>query len=362
MEEVLNIISNSLGQEKIGGPNKVILNTLKGLDKIGYPYVVNGNIGDYKFNWIHDSVKGIIEAFLKKIPVVIGPNIVVLPDDLWPLKPFLCGNIYLHPSAWCVDVWKKVGFNECPLFSWPAGIDIQDFILEKSIDNQNNVLIYFKRRDPKLLEQAIVQVKSSGYNPLVIKYGEYDENEYKTLLSKSLFGIWIGTSESQGIALQEALASNLPLIVCDVNSLFEAKGKNDYLFPEKLRDFKPTSVPYFDERCGIIINDISKLGDSIRKISGKITSYNPREYIMENLSLEKQAIELLSFFDILKGKHPYYFSAEFSGYKRRDFSLSLSRKLIYSFFILKRKSRTAIRLLKKNYNNKRTRLVSRFYK
>lgn len=360
MKEVLNIISNSLGQEKIGGPNKVILNTLKGLDKISYPYVINRNIGHYKFNWIHDSAKGIIEASLRKIPVVIGPNVVVLPDDLWPLEPFLRGNIYLHPSPWCVDVWKKVGFNECPLYAWPAGIDTENFMLTKRSNSHNNVLIYFKRRDPKLLEQAILQVISSGYNPLVIKYGEYDEDIYKALLSKSLFGIWIGISESQGIALQEALASNLPLIVCDVKSLFEAKGENDYLFPEKLRDFKPTSAPYFDKRCGIIINDISKLGDSIKEMSGNVSSYNPREYIIENLSLEKQATELLSFFDILKQKQPYSSSSEFTEYKRKNYFLSFRGRLIYSFFILWRKSRTAIRLLRKNYV-KRASPVSRFY-
>lgn len=345
--ETLNIISETYGKDQSGGPNKVIINTVKGLEGIGCPYVINRNIGHYRYNWIHDSAKGIIEASLRKIPVVIGPNIVVLPDDLWPLEPFLRGNIYLHPSPWCVDVWKKIGFNECPLFSWPAGIDTENFMLTKRSNSQNNVLIYFKRRDPKLLENTILQVRRSGYNPLVIKYGEYDENKYKELLSESLFGIWIGISESQGVALQEALASNLPLIVCDVSSLFEAKGENDYQFPEKLKDFKPTSAPFFDKRCGIIINDISKLGDSIKEMSGNIASYNPREYIIENLSLEKQAKELLSFFDLLKQTHPYYYSSEFSGYKRRNYLLSFMGTLIYSFFILRRKSRTAIRLLKK---------------
>lgn len=346
MSEVLNVISGSFGKNQIGGPNKVIVNTLKGLDKIGYPYVVNKKIQNYKYNWIHDSVEGLIEVGLSGIPALLGPNIVVLPKDLPRFRKDLKNCIYLHPSQWCVDVWKEIGFSECILKSWPAGIDTEYFNDQKSYPLGNEVLIYFKRRDPLLLYKALDIVIKAGLIPRIINYGEYNESQYKDALAFSRFGIWIGTSESQGIALQEALASDLPLIVCDVQSLFEARGKSDYIFPNRLKYFKPTSAPYFDERCGLIISDFSEIGNAIREISNNISYYKPREYITQNLSLEKQAMELLSLFELLVDNNKGYFQKPFNNSVSRDFKLSSKGRFIFLIFVLRRKFKTFLRLIK----------------
>lgn len=344
--EILNIISETYCKKRITGPNKVIINTIKGLKKIGYPFVINRDIRDYRYNWIHDSSKGIIEAGLRKIPAVIGPNVVVLPNDLWPLVPFLSKSVYLHPSPWCVDVWKKVGFSGCPLYHWPVGIDTDDFNIGKTGDSLKNVMVYLKNRDNALFEYAVEILKKAGFNPYVIKYGEYNELQYKDVLSRTCFGVWIGISESQGIALQEALSANLPLIVCNVQSLFEGKDKKGYRFPPRLLNFKPTSAPYFDKRCGIIIEDIRELGQAVKEISDNLGRFKPREYILENLSLEKQALELLSFFNYLKIDEPKNPRDYNQDQRMKDFKLSFTGNLYYSAFIFRRKTKTVIRLIR----------------
>lgn len=346
MIEALNIISESYYIDKVGGPYKVVHNTIKGLDLIGHPYVINKKIENSKYNWIHDSAKGLIEVGLKKIPAIIGPNIVVLPKDLPRFRPDLTNCIYLHPSSWCVDVWKAIGFLECSLKSWPVGIDTEEFVDLNRNPSGKEVLIYFKRRDPALLELGCNTVKKMGFTPRVIKYGDYNEIQYKQLLSKCTFGIWIGISESQGIGLQEALASGLPLIVCDVNSLFESAVEDDYRFPEKLRSFKPTSAPYFDDRCGIIINDFSKLDESIKYMTANISYYKPREFIIENLSLEKQAKELLTFFDILEAKSLPVTLKSNAGVSSNPFRPSFHGRIIYSIFVIRRKVRTLFRKIR----------------
>lgn len=351
MKEPLNIISNSYIPDKVGGPNKVIANTIKGLQKIGYPFEINKDITQFKYNWIHDSTKGIIEVGLSGIPAVVGPNIAVLPNDLPGFRPSLRNCVYLHPANWCIKLWKELGYAECVMKPWPAGIDSDAFMVSREAAKSNDVMIYFKRRDPLLLDQAIEVVKSRGLNPLIIRFGQYDEAQFKQVLTKSKFGIWIGTSESQGIALQEALASGLPLIVCDVNSLFESTFDNNYTFPEKLRSFKPTSVPYFDERCGIIINDFSKLKESIRELIKNSSNYNPREFITENLSLEKQARELLSFFDNLDLKNLKVQKTDFNVTEVRDFSTSFKGGIIYRISIIRKKTRTVIGMIMKIFRN-----------
>ncbi len=347
MKEPLNIVSESFKVGKVGGPNKVITNTISGLNKIGYPFEINKDIRHFKYNWIHDSIEGLIEVGINKTPALIGPNIVVLPSDLPSLRPSLVNCIYLSPSQWCIDLWNICGFSECPIQLWPAGINIEDFNLKREVSDRSDVMIYFKRRDPLLLKQAVSIVNKMGLNPKVIKYGEYTETKYKETLSNSKFGIWIGLSESQGIGLLEALASGLPMIVCNVNSLFESPSKNDQIFPEKLRSFKPSCSPYFDNRCGIIINDISELKDTIYEISSNLSHYNPREYVVENLSIEKQARELLSFFDILKQSHPGYFSKPAFKSKGGDFRISLRGSLINKIFLIMRKTKTVFRIIKR---------------
>jgi hypothetical protein len=328
----------------VGGPNKVILNTIKGLEKIGYPFVINKDIRQFRYNWIHDSMKGLIEVALNRIPAVVGPNLVVLPNDLPRFLPKLSNCIYLYPSQWCIDLWKEIGFSDCPLVSWPAGIDTKEFDITQQITDRSDVMIYFKKRNPVLLDQAVSTVIRMGLNPRIIRYGDYNEVQYKETLASSRFGIWIGLSESQGIGLQEALASGVPLIVCDVNSLFETGNEGGYKFPEKLREFKPTSVPYFDQRCGIIINDFSRLEDSVTEMLENIPDYNPREYILENLSLEKQALELLSFFDLLDNQQLNVYAKTDSEKLSGKFKSTFFGNIIYIIFLVKRKTRTFFNL------------------
>ena len=295
---------------------------------------------------IHDSTSGIIEAGLNKIPAVIGPNVVVLPNDLWPLVPFLSRSVYLHPSPWCVNLWKEVGFSECPLYHWPVGIDTDDFNIVRTVDSAKNVMVYLKNREKRLSEYAVEILKKAGYTPYVIRYGDYNELEYKTVLSKTCFGLWIGISESQGIALQEALSSNLPLIVCNVQSLFEGNDKNGYRFPPGLMNFKPTSAPYFDKRCGIIIEDICLLEQAVKEVTENLEGFRPREYILENLSLEKQALELISFFSYLNTNELKNILDNNQDERINDFKLSFTGSFYYSAFVLRRKAKTGIRLIR----------------
>jgi len=116
------------------------------------------------------------------------------------------------------------------------------------------------------------------------------------------FGVWIGCSESQGIGLQEALATNLPLLVLDATSIFDtvvtnSKNYSQYHFPKSLEAIQTTSVPYFDSRCGMVLENREDLEKSIQFMDKNIQEYKPREFIEENLSLQKSALWLVGFFE-----------------------------------------------------------------
>ena len=304
---IINIISTQVDRKRITGPKKVFSNAILGLDRLGIEYVFNQPINEYKYNWIQDDQKAIIEAGFVGKAVLVGPNIAVLPKDLPKFRKKLPkGSVYLHPSQWTIDIWNYLGYCESKLDFWPVGIDINKF---KIVDRKDNtkVLLYFKQRDLKLLEEAKKILKKMNLEYELVHYGFYKEEAYQKVLEECKFGIWIGCSESQGIGLQEALATNLPLIVLDSLSLFDSvptdsKNYFAYEFPKELKNVRTTTVPYFDDRCGIKIDNINILEESIIFMKNNIEKYKPREYIEANLTLEKSALWLVSFFDKMDKK------------------------------------------------------------
>ena len=295
MKEPVNIISNSYLNPR-GGPGKVLTNTVLGFEKTGQPYVFNQPIAKYRFNWIHDSVLGFIEVAIKKIPCIVGPNIFVTPNEIPKGLGDISHLLYLHPAQWPIDLWRKMGFQRCNLQPWPVGVDWESFQLEKK-PQKNKVLLYFKKRLSIKLEKVIQIIKETGFEPIVIEYGKYNEEEYKKALQIAEFGVWVGTTESQGIGMQEAFASDLPLIVIENTNILDHNTNMLANMPKWLSGFKASSTPYWDKALGIVIHELSELPQALETMHAQHGTYKPLQYIRKELSLEKQANELLSYYE-----------------------------------------------------------------
>jgi hypothetical protein len=57
-----------------------------------------------------------------------------------------------------------------------------------------------------------------------------------------------------------------------------------------------TSVPYFDDRCGIKFYSIEELEQKYKIFIN--SKYSPREFILEKLSLEKSTSSLIEILNI----------------------------------------------------------------
>lgn len=281
---MLNIISRSINDKKIRGPKKVVANLILGLEKIGYPYVINKDLDSCKKLWIHDDVDALydLKKIKKDIAVLIGPNLFVNPENI-PKNLDLSRAVYLEPSINVKDVWEKRGYNKSPLEVWPVGIDTEKYL--PSGDTKDIILIYFKNRKKDELEsiENLLQKKNIKYETII--YGNYQEENYSSLLKRTKYIIWLGIYESQGIALLEALSSNIPIIVID-NQI-----------PQNKFDINGTSAPYFDERCGIIIKNAKKLESNIDMMEKNFTQLSPRNFVIENLEVGKQAEKLLDLYE-----------------------------------------------------------------
>lgn len=265
---------------------KVFANLTKGLDLLGYPYVVNRDLRATGRLWIHDDVAALRVLQRTDARTVVGPNLFVMPSDI-PRGVDLSGCQYVQPCEWAVDVWKESGYPG-PLVAWPVGIDTEQFRPRGGSRQTRNpkALVYYKLRATGDLDVVLRALQARGVPFSVIVYGWYTEREYIEALAEADFLVWIGCAESQGIAFQEALACDVPALVCDATRVSQQVG---YPFDKATERFRVTSVPYFDERCGDRIESLGDFEDALDHFLERLGDFEPREYVLANLGLEKQA-------------------------------------------------------------------------
>lgn len=280
---MLNIISKSIYNKEIRGPKKVVDNLIKGLEIIGYPYVINQRLDATKRLWIHDDINAFkkISRLPSYVHIIAGPNLFIEPEEI-PVALVLPRTIYLQPSENIKKIWIAKGYNKSPTEIWPAGIDTLSF--KPITKKRERVLVYFKQREQKELDYVTNSLKNLNLDYDIIKYGSYNEKQYKDKVNESRYIIWLGCFESQGVALEEALALNIPILVINKESQSEWYRES-------------TSAPYFDEKCGIRIRGFESLSEGITIMERQWKDFNPRKYIEENLGLAKQARDMLNLFE-----------------------------------------------------------------
>jgi glycosyltransferase involved in cell wall biosynthesis len=220
---------------------------------------------------------------------LFGPHFSVFPENNHMHLIRGKNVIYTQPSKWAAKVWQTNPIcSNIRIEPLPFGVDTEKFKEEIPIKERNNIFIYFKTRNPTLLNTIKNFLQSKNLSFEIFNYDtKYDEQSFITFLKKSKFGVWIGRHESQGFALEEALSCNVPLLVWNVKSMNEEYGYN---YP----DIPATCIPYWDERCGEYFYNINELESTFNKLLTNIYTYKPRQYILENLSFNKCEEKLIN--------------------------------------------------------------------
>ena len=189
------------------------------------------------------------------------------------------------PCNWVKDKYKRF-LPESILEVWPVGIDTKEFSeVTKSSDQLFDCLIYFKSRSPEELNFVTSLLDSFNQKYALVQYGNYSEDNFKKIIKNSKYCFSLDDTESQGIALQEIMSSNLPMFVWDVD-------KWTYRGPEY--ECPATSVPYWDPMCGEKTSIKEEIKDKFHMFINNLNNYTPRQFILDNLNLEKQAQELIN--------------------------------------------------------------------
>ena len=255
--------------------NEIGMNLMNS-DKIQFHKSKDTNI---KYDWIMNLSEIRDYDIDSETGLIFGPQIMFPDIDVSRVpkhRKYNCNVL----SEWVYDLCKDINpsVNFCTL---PFAVDVNRF---NASEKKGKPVIYFKQRSPEILSEVLNEL---GDDFIIIKYNSlnsYLESDFQKAISEAPYTIWIGRHESQGFAFQETLSSNSPIFVIDVDSLRDEVSPGSfwqsYLPGHKL---PASSVSYFDNRCGLISNYNNWKSDW-KKFISNIEIYNPRKFILENLS------------------------------------------------------------------------------
>lgn len=317
------------------GPGAVLQSLVRGLCKEGIIFNINPrreNLAETvhvisnkeALKWaLNLKSKGLIKR------IVAGPNIAVLPTDHQSLLTDEQIDIILAPSEWVKDLYIKM----CPTLAskirvWPSGVQIPDESEIVPRDKRHTILVYKKQFNPVLAQTIIKDIEkyiteqnlsqnslnNLPYKLKVLEYGKFKQNEYFEILKSTRALVYLQVSESQGLALQEAWARNIPTFIGDTRSystegaVVDGNISAPYLTPE--------AGTLFDHPCSSsntyiaqntegpnFIKNLEKFEQNFRSdfanfmAKVEIDTFTPRDYCIRELS-DKASVDI--YMNIIK--------------------------------------------------------------
>jgi len=227
------------------------------------------------------------EYLLSVKQIIYGPHCFLFPVPPWQTYSFSSNAKYLLPSQWAKEFVDEIGGINLPTIINPFAVDVEKFKPSVS-KNYYTCLLYVKHRKPEDVAyvESVLQLKGISYRKFdYLK--KYKEEDYIKALNECHFGIWVTSTESQGFALQECLSMNVPILVWNATSLFdEINSFGEQTYRDKLGKYKlkGTTIPYWDERCGISFTEKDDFENNLDLMMSSYTQFHPRDYVIENLS------------------------------------------------------------------------------
>jgi glycosyltransferase involved in cell wall biosynthesis len=282
------------GKPRPGGQMMVAINLMKGLDKLGVPYRFN----DYKYARKHpNEIIGVIGKphliFEKRFknPILFGASVFSHPID----KPKLLEEFPNIKKILVPGPWIKNKFDEYyggkNIIAWPVGIDTHTWNKQIKKAYKTDFLIYDKVRwdhdefEKELINPIIDTLKAHNLTYDIIRYGSYNPNQLKEKVANCKAVIFLCEHETQGIAYQQILATNTPILAWDRGGFWQDPS----YYPHKVKFQPVSSVPYWDSNCGEKFKKIEKFENTLKQFLIQFENYQPEKYILQNLSLEKCA-------------------------------------------------------------------------
>ncbi len=300
------MIRNLVRSERPSGHKKVFWNLAKGLEKAGVPHRVNDlrHIARHPGEPVCLLGKPfVLDAHRWKNPTMLGPCIFSHPCDMPDLFERHPVERILVPCEWNRAMWAEHYGDR--VTAWPVGIDTEEWQPGEGSAKVTDVLLYDKVRwererfEGELIQPIRDELTKRGLSFRELRYGAYEEAEFRQLVKTCRAMVVLCEHETQGIAIQEAMAAGLPVFAWDRRGYW----RDPNYHPEKVRFEPVTTVPYWDGRCGETFADFEEFRAGIGAFAEKSRAgaFDPRAFVLETLTLEKCALEFVRIHESVFG-------------------------------------------------------------
>jgi glycosyltransferase involved in cell wall biosynthesis len=219
-------------------------------------------------------------------PAILGPSLFDHPKLAPRLMEDPRFRIYLVLAQWMYDMFRPIYGDAC--VRWYAGIDTDQWADTALFAKDIDFLVYDKLRwnhetlSTELLHPILDVLARRGLRTQVIRYKYHDHKTYRQFLERSRAMIFLCEHETQGLAYQEALACNVPVLAWDNGYWLDPMWKqvSNVMIPA-------SSVPFFSSACGDRFADFDQFERALSRFLDHMTSYRPRQYVLENLSWQR---------------------------------------------------------------------------
>lgn len=194
-------------------------------------------------------------------------------------------DVEVVPCSWYMKRSQReaaaIGVDFSNVKVWPVGVDHEKWTPqdEKPKVRPRKALVYVKGRGAAVLEPTEEALTASGVEYRKIYCGSHVQQEYKEMLEWCDFMVYLGHSETQGLALAQAWSMNRQTLVYEPESL-TAQGLE--------------AAPYLSDMTGRRWRDT----DDLKKILNDMPPTSPRQWVLSNMT---NAIAFGNFLDIVNG-------------------------------------------------------------
>lgn len=235
--------------------------------------------------------------------VVYGPHFFIVPDNKGhPLyhHTYDTSRFFFNTlSSWVNTVYREFCDLDIPFINAFFGIDTETI---QSVPNDStertHVMLYYKGRNSRRISYVKEYLDKHNIPYHYIQYGSYNDIDYKEMLKTTKFIVWVDAHESQGFALQEALASNIPLLLWDVKTMYEEFNNDGYITYQSYKNsgYKmiATTAPYLSDQCGIRFTEEEDFSPLFTQMEETFRTFRPRQFVENTLSLEASLKNLLN--------------------------------------------------------------------
>lgn len=271
-----------------GGHHAVTRSLVSGLRALGVRFAYNPLVlpGDSRTVLVLAEAAALRQALAWKSTgritrLLAGPNLFLRSSDQCGVLADPRVDVCIVPSLpiqrhYEVDLPALIGRVQ----SWFAGVDAEFWKPipgRQPISTQGNTrsaIVYWKTEPESFCQEVEEVLGRHGWLIRRLRYGNYRQREYKETLANCRLAVFISRSESQGIALAEAWAMDVPTLVFNPGwRPLEGGGVET-----------ASAAPYLTRDCGQAWATLSELDALLTKIETEGLAFSPRNWVLGNMT------------------------------------------------------------------------------